>query len=203
MVAWPLGLWCHSRSRPSKRLRLLSLRKPWSEEKPRSSPGPDNPFRGTFLSHGGNSRTNLSQVFKFWNTYMIIYLEMKLKSERQVHWYKPSKYGLKVRFYLLNDLVFESSLCVVPSGAERHTRPTPTVPPLPRWRCWRNCAVQLSWASSITWGVESSTCGITLVLKTFWTWNTGDLQVSVAQPLLQDSWTWSILSGQSGKGPQS
>lgn len=131
MVAWPLGLWCHSRSRPSKRLRLLSLRKPWSEEKPRSSPGPDNPFRGTFLSHGGNSRTNLSQVFEFWNTYMIIYLEMKLKSERQVHWYKPSKYELKVRFYLLNDLVFEAVCVLYLQELSVTHAPPPQYPPSP------------------------------------------------------------------------
>lgn len=168
------------------------------QKKLRSSPSPDNSFRGTFLSHGGNSRTNLSQVFKFWNTYMIIYLEMKLKYEHKVHWYKPSKYGLKVRFCLLNDLVFEA-VCVLylQELSITHTH-TPTVPLVGDAE---ETAVQLSWAWSITWGVESSTCGITLALKTFWTWNTGDLQVSVAQPLLQylpqDSWTWSILSGQS------
>lgn len=141
MVTWPLGLWCRSRSRPSKRLRLLSLRKPWSEEKPRSSPSPDNPFRGTFLSHGGNSRTNLSQVFKFWNTYMIIYLEMKLKSERKAHWYKPSKYGLKVRFYLLKILCLKQFVCCTFRSWASHTPHPHSTPPPPSEMLKKLCCV--------------------------------------------------------------
>lgn len=108
---------------------------PWESREAKKNPGVVPVLiilsGARFLSHGGNSRINLSQVFKFWNTYMIIYLEMKLKSERQVHWYKPSKCGLKVRFYLLNDLVFEA-VCVLYLQELSVTHvPPPQCPPSP------------------------------------------------------------------------